>query len=89
MFCFQCITLLEELNFRCKEEYGMKREKLITGIIISCFFGGLVGGPVASLIDYYGPPEERFRLFIIPEFIGFVSIGFLVYYGRSKKVENR
>lgn len=63
----------------------MKREKVITGIIISCVFGGLVGGPVASLIDYYGSPEERFRLFIVPEFIGFISVGFLVYYGRSKK----
>jgi len=67
----------------------MKREKVITGIIISCVFGGLVGGPVASLIDYYGSPEERFRLFVIPEFIGFISVGFLVYYGRSKKNENR
>jgi hypothetical protein len=66
----------------------MKRDKLITGIIISCLFGGLVGGPVASLIDYYGSPEERFRLFVIPEFIGFISVGFLVYYGRSKKNEN-
>ena len=62
----------------------MKREKLITAVIILCFFGGLVGGPVASLIDYYGSPEERFRLFIIPECIGFVSAGFLVYYGKSK-----
>lgn len=66
----------------------MKREKVITGIIISCVFGGLVGGPVASLIDYYGSPEERFRLFVIPEFIGFISVGFLVYYGRSKKNES-
>jgi len=63
----------------------MKREKLVTAIVISCFFGGLVGGPVASLIDYYGSPQERFRLFIIPEIIGFISAGFLVYYGRSKK----
>ena len=62
----------------------MKREKLITAVIILCFFGGLVGGPVASLIDYYGSPEERFRLFIIPECIGFASAGFLVYYGKSK-----
>ena len=67
----------------------MKREKVITGIIISCVFGGLVGGPVASLIDYYGSPEERFRLIVLPEFIGFISVGFLVYYGRSKKNENR
>ena len=62
----------------------MKREKLVTAIIISCFFGGLVGGPIASLIDYYGLPEERFKLFIIPEIIGFISAG-LVYYGRAKK----
>lgn len=66
----------------------MKRDKLITGIIISCLFGGLVGGPVASLMDYNGSSEERFRLFIVPEFIGFISVGFLVYYGRSKKNEN-
>ena len=38
----------------------MKREKLVTGVIILCFIGGLVGGPVASLMDYYGSPEERF-----------------------------
>jgi hypothetical protein len=62
----------------------MKREKLVTAVIILCFFGGLVGGPVASLIDYYGSPEERFRLFIIPEVVGFNSAGFLVYYGKSK-----
>jgi hypothetical protein len=62
----------------------MKREKLVTAVIILCFFGGLVGGPVASLIDYYGSPEERFRLFIIPEVVGFISAGFLVYYGKSK-----
>ena len=67
----------------------MEREKLITGIIICCFFGGLVGGPVASLMDYYGSPEERFRLFIIPEIIGFISAGFLVYYGKSKKNKDR
>lgn len=63
----------------------MEREKIITGVIIACFFGGLVGGPVASLIDYYGSPEERFKLFIIPEIIGFVNAGLLVYYGKSKK----
>ena len=66
----------------------MKREKLITAVIILCFFGGLVGCPVASLIDYYGSPEERFRLLIIPEFIGFISAGFLVYFGKKKGSEN-
>jgi hypothetical protein len=63
----------------------MEKEKIITGIIISVFFGGLVGGPVASLLDYYGSPQERFQLFIIPEIIGFISARFLVYFGKSKK----
>ncbi len=63
----------------------MEREKIITGVIVVCFFGGLVGGPIASLADYHGSPEERFKLFIIPEIIGFISAGFLVYYGKSKK----
>ena len=63
----------------------MERDKIITAVIISCLFGRLVGGPVASLIDYYGSPEERFKLFIIPEIIGFISAGFLVYYGKSRK----
>jgi hypothetical protein len=35
-------------------------------------FGGLVGGPIASLLDYHAPPVKHFWLFIIiPEFIGF------------------
>ena len=63
----------------------MEREKIITAVIIVCFFCGLVGGPIASLVDYYGSPEERFKLFIIPEIIGFVSAGFPVYYGKSRK----
>ena len=66
----------------------MKREKLVTAILILGIFGGLVGGPVTSLIYYQGSPEERFRLFIIPEIIGFVSIGFLVYFGKSKRNED-
>jgi hypothetical protein len=61
------------------------REKVITAVIMAGLFGGLVGGPVASLADYYAPPEKRFWLFIIPEFIGFACMGLMVYYGRSKK----
>jgi hypothetical protein len=39
-------------------------------------FGGLVGGPVASLLDYQAPPVKCFWLFIIiPEFIGFTYAG--------------
>lgn len=63
----------------------MERERLITIAILIGLFGGLVGGPIASLADYYAPPERRFWLFIIPEFIGFVCLGLMVYYGRSRK----
>lgn len=63
----------------------MDREKVITAAIMAGLFGGLVGGPVASLADYYAPPEKRFWLFIIPEFIGFICMGLMVYYGKSKK----
>jgi hypothetical protein len=63
----------------------MERDKLITAVIISFFFGCLVGGPIASLIDYNGSAEERFMLFIIPEIIGFISAGFVIYYGKCKK----
>jgi hypothetical protein len=49
-------------------------------------FGGLVGGPIASLLDYHAPPVKRFWLFIIPEFIGFTCAGIMmVYYGRSRR----
>ncbi|HKI08504.1 MAG TPA: hypothetical protein VKA09_08930 [Nitrososphaeraceae archaeon] len=37
------------------------------------FFGGLVGGPILSLADYYAPPERWFWTFIIPEFIGLAA----------------
>jgi hypothetical protein len=48
-------------------------------------FGGLIGGPIASLADYHAPPQKRLWLFIVPEFIGFACIGLMVYYGRSRK----
>lgn len=63
----------------------MDRERIITAVIMAGLFGGLVGGPVASLADYNAQPERRFWLFIIPEFIGFICAGLMVYYGRSKK----
>jgi hypothetical protein len=44
------------------------RERIITITIPA----KLVGGPAASLADYYAPPERRFWLFIILEFIGFI-----------------
>jgi hypothetical protein len=64
-------------------------ERIITITIMAGLFGGLVGGPIASLVDYYAPPYERFKLFIIPEFIGFVCLGLLVYFGKSKKKKSK
>lgn len=49
----------------------MNKERIITILILTGLFGGLVGGPIASLLDYHAPPVKRFKLFIIPEFIGF------------------
>lgn len=49
----------------------MDRERIITITIPAKLFGSL-GGPAASIADYYAPPERRFWLFIIPEFIGFI-----------------
>jgi hypothetical protein len=63
----------------------MDREKIITILILVGLFGGLIGGPVVSLADYYAPPERRFWLFIIPEFIGFGCLVLMVIYGRSRK----
>ena len=63
----------------------MEKEKLITIFIIIGLFGGLVGGPVISLADYYAPPERRFWLFMIPEFIGFGCLVLMIIYGKSRK----
>jgi hypothetical protein len=63
----------------------MGKEKLVTIFIIIGLFGGLVGGPVASLADYYAPLERRFWLFMIPEFIGFGCLVLMIIYGKSRK----
>jgi hypothetical protein len=63
----------------------IKKDKIITAAIIIGLFGGLVGGPVLSLVFYYAPPEERFWLFIVPEFIGFCCLGLmLIYRGKPR-----
>jgi hypothetical protein len=62
-----------------------KNERIITIAIMA----GLFGGPVASLVDYYASPYERFKLFIIPEFIGFACLGLMVYFGKSKKKKSK
>ena len=63
----------------------LDREGIITIAIVIGIFGGLVGGPILSLSDYYAPPERRFWTFIIPEFIGFGCLILMVIYGKSKK----
>jgi hypothetical protein len=65
--------------------YAMNKERVIIIVIMAGLFGGLIGGPVASLADYHAPPEKRLWLFIIPEFIGFACAGLMVYYGRSRR----
>jgi F0F1-type ATP synthase assembly protein I len=63
----------------------LDRERIITIGIVIGIFGGLIGGPVLSLADYYAPPEKRFWTFIIPEFIGFGCLILMVIRGKSKK----
>jgi uncharacterized membrane protein YeaQ/YmgE (transglycosylase-associated protein family) len=63
----------------------LDRERIITIVIVIGIFGGLVGGPVLSLADYYAPPDRRFWIFIIPEFIGFSCLILMVIWGKSKK----
>jgi hypothetical protein len=63
----------------------VNKERIVTILILMGLFGGLVDGPIASLLDYHATPVKRFWLFIIPEFIGFTCAGIMVYYGRSRK----
>ena len=62
-----------------------RKEKIITTAIAIGIFGGLVGGPILSLADYYAPPERRFWIFIIPEFIGFGCLILMMVWDKSKK----
>jgi uncharacterized membrane protein YeaQ/YmgE (transglycosylase-associated protein family) len=63
----------------------LNRERIVTIGIIIGVFGGLVGGPVLSLADYYASPQKRFWTFIIPEFIGFGCLILMVVWDKSKK----
>jgi hypothetical protein len=65
----------------------VNKKQIVTLLILIGGFGGLIDGPIASLLDYHAPPVRRFWLFIIiPEFIGFTCAGIMmVYYGRSRR----
>jgi len=76
--------MIESLIKRMKKG-GLDKERIVTIGIIIGIFGGLVGGPVLSLADYYASPEKRFWTFIIPEFIGFGCLILLIVWDRSKK----
>jgi hypothetical protein len=61
------------------------KNRVITIAIIVGLFGGLIGGPIASLVYYDSAPEERFHVFIVPEIIVFICAGLLIYVGKLKK----
>jgi F0F1-type ATP synthase assembly protein I len=63
----------------------LDRGKIITIAIAIGIFSGLVGGPILSLADYYAPPQTRFWIFIIPEFIGFGCLILMIVWDKSKK----
>ena len=63
----------------------MDRDRIVTILIVVGIFGGLVGGPILSLADYYASPESRFWTFLIPEFIGFGCLILMVICGKSKQ----
>jgi uncharacterized membrane protein YeaQ/YmgE (transglycosylase-associated protein family) len=63
----------------------LDRGRIVTILIVIGIFGGLVGGPILSLADYYASPERRFWTFLIPEFIGFGCLILMVICGKSKQ----
>lgn len=67
----------------------LDKEKIFTIAIVIGIFGGLVGGPILSLADYYAPPERRFWTFMIPELIGFGCLILMVIWGKTRKGEKK
>ena len=64
---------------------ALDKDRVLTVIIIIGLFGGLIGGPIASLVYYDSAPEERFYVFIIPEIIRFICAGLMIGLGKLKK----
>jgi uncharacterized membrane protein YeaQ/YmgE (transglycosylase-associated protein family) len=67
----------------------LDKEKIFTIAVVIGIFGGLVGGPILSLADYYAPPERRFWTFMIPELIGFGCLILMVIWGKTRKGEKK
>jgi hypothetical protein len=71
----------------------VNKEQIVPVLILMGLFDGLVGGPIAILLDYHAPPVKRFWLFIIiPEFIGFTFAVLLMaqkIYAITKKYGSR
>ena len=67
----------------------MDKETIFTIAIVVGIFGGLVGGPILSLADYYAPPERRLWTFMIPELIGFGCLILMVIWGKTRKGEKK
>ena len=65
----------------------LNKDGVITITILAGIFGGLVGGPVTSLAYYTASGEERFKLFVIPEVIGFICVGLMICYNKTKKLD--
>ena len=40
-------------SIKCRIYYCVNKERIITILILIGLFGGLVGGPIASLLDYH------------------------------------
>jgi uncharacterized membrane protein YeaQ/YmgE (transglycosylase-associated protein family) len=73
------------LGFQKNMSHILNKESIITLAIVMGIFGGLVAGPILSLADYYAPPERRFWIFIIPEFIGFSCLILIIIWGKSQR----
>jgi hypothetical protein len=88
-----CISARAEREEVKRHIYGYEflvvdKNRVVTVAITIGLFGGLVGGPIASLVYYDSPPEERFYIFIIPEIVGFICAGLMVYFSKLKEKSN-
>lgn len=72
------------LNILDSERIITARIVIVTGIFFG-IFGGLAGGSILSLADYYAPRERRLWIFIIPKFRGFGCLIIMAIWGKSKK----